>query len=176
MKQWLNTVVAVAALAAVTLGCGNVTKPHGTVRLVASRTVTGAEIASSANRSLPYTIEPGAEWTFEGAFDTPADTSRFPMERLQTASAQFRFETNLDIGALVDVTMSSGQQRCVLASNMHAGEAGAAPVHWSSPCTNIFFSPDRVVAIHVVSTNDQPVTVGAADTVAVTVHAVFNLK
>jgi hypothetical protein len=171
--------LAVAGLAAVALtACDQLTDPpsRGTVRLVASETVTGAEIAAATNRPLPYTVEPGDELSFEGAFDDPPEVDEYPIDRLQSASAQFRFATNLDLGAVVDVTMRSGNRQCVLASNMHAGEEGAAPVHWSKPCTDIFFSPDRIVDVHVVSTNDQEVTVGAADSVTVSVHAVFNFK
>lgn len=171
-----KAVLAAATLAVVTLGCHDVTGTRGTLRFVASRTVTGAEIAASAGEPLPFTIEPGGEWTVEGPFDDPQELSKAPIERLKTASAQFRFDTNLDLGAVVDVTMSSGKRRCVLANNMHARERGAAPVHWSSPCTDIFFSPDRVVAIEVVSTNDQEVSVGPEDAVKVSVHAVFNFK
>lgn len=176
IRQLTKAVLAAAALGAVTLGCDDVTATRGTLRFVASRTVTGPEIAASADRPLPFIIDPGAELTFEGPFDDPSELSDVPIERLQTASAQFRFETNLDLGAVVDVTMIRGRRRCVLASNMHARERGVAPVHWSAPCTDIFFSPDRVVAIEVVSTNDQEVIVGPDDAVTVSVHAVFNFK
>lgn len=171
-----RTVLAAVALAAVVAGCDGVTNPKGTVRLVASQTITGAEIADAANEPLPYTIDPGDEWTFEGAFDEPPEASEFPIDRLRSAAAQFRFDTNLDLGAVVNVTMTSGGKRCVLARNMHARERGAAPVHWSAPCTDIFFSPDRVVAVHVLSTNDEEVIVGPDDFVTVSAHAVFNFK
>jgi hypothetical protein len=72
--------------------------------------------------------------------------------------------------------MTDGNHRCVLASNMHAREQGSAPVHWSSRCTDIFFSPDRVVEVHVLSTNDEEVVVGPDDHVTVSAHAVFNFK
>lgn len=175
-RQWARTLLAAGALAGVTAGCDGVTDPNGTVRLVASKTITGAELADASDRALPFIIEPGEEWTFEGPFDDPPEAGEYPIDRLQSASAQFRFDTNLDLGAVVDVIMSSGNKRCVLAKNMHAREQGAAPVTWSSLCTDIFFSPDRVVDIHVASTNDQEVTVGPDDSVTVSVHAVFNFK
>lgn len=174
--QWTRSMLATAALAVATLGCEEVTATRGAFRFVASRTITGADIAAVAKRPLPYVIEPEAEWTFEGPFDDPPEASEVPIERLQSASAQVRFKTNLDLGAVVDVTMRSGKRRCVIANNMHARERGSAPVHWSRPCTDIFFSPDRVVEIQVVSTNDQQVVVGPNDAVTVSVHAVFNFK
>lgn len=176
IAQRTKAVLAAATLAAITLGCDDVTSTRGTLRFVAARTVTGAEIAASAARPLPFMIEPGDEWTFEGAFDDPPEVSEVPIERLHTASAQFRFETNLDLGAVVDVTMSDGRHRCVLANNMHARERGAAPIHWSARCKDIFFSPDRIVDIQAISTSDQEITVGADDAVTVSVHAVFNFK
>jgi hypothetical protein len=176
MTHRMRTMMTIAGLAGLAVGCTDPTGSRGTIRLVASRTVTGAEIAATANRPLPYTIDPGDEWTFEGAFDDPPDTDDYPIDRLQSASAQFRFETNLDIGAVADVRMRAGNRQCVLASNMHAGEKGSAPITWSKLCTDIFFNPDRVVEIHVVSTNDQQVVVGPDDSVTVSVHAVFNFK
>jgi len=176
IRQRTMTVLTAATLAAVVVGCDDVTGTKGTVRFVASQTVTGEEIAAEANRPLPYHIEPGGAFTFEGPFDDPPDEAESLIERLQSAAVRFRFETNLDLEAVVDAIMRSGRHQCVLARNMHARERGTAPVTWSSRCTDIFFSPDRVVELRVTSTGDEEVIVGPDDFVTVSVRAVFNLK
>jgi hypothetical protein len=176
IKQKTMTVLTAATLAAVVMGCDSVTGTQGTVRFVASQTVTGEEIAADANRPLPYAIEPGGAFTFEGPFDDPPDDIEPLIERLQSAAVRFKFESSLDLEAVVDAIMSSGRHRCVLARNMHARDRGTAPVTWSSLCTDIFFSPDRVVELRVTSTGDQEVMVGPDDFVVVSVRAVFNLK
>lgn len=176
MKQRMRIVLAAAVAGGVASGCESLTDPHGVVRIVETRTISAEEIADSLDETLPFTVQSGDEWTFQGAFDEPPQTSEFPIERLQSVAAQLRFETSLDIGALVDVTMSSGNQTCVLARNLHAGENGAAPVHWSAVCTDIFFSPDRLLSVEVLATNEEAVTVEEDDSVTVSLRAVLNFK
>ncbi len=149
------------------------TDSHGAQRIVESRTITAAEIATAAQRSLPFQLDPSAEWSFSGSFDTPKAVEELPVDRVRNAVAQVRLSTSItELGAVADVTLRGGDKQCVLARNLHVGDTHPVELHWDAACTRIFFAPDRTLTVDVTATNSQQRLIQGSDWIKLDVQAV----